>query len=33
MRLAEVDREELRELLQDAWRARAPKRLRDALGD
>jgi len=33
VRLAEVDREELRELLTDAWRARAPKRLRDSLGD
>jgi hypothetical protein len=33
VRLAEVDREELRELLTDAWRARAPKRLREALGD
>jgi hypothetical protein len=33
VRLAEVDREELRELLTDAWMARAPKRLREALGD
>ena len=30
VRLAAVDREELRELLTDAWRARAPKRLADA---
>src|SRR3954462_4294113 len=29
--LAAVDREELAELLADAWRARAPKRLADAL--
>jgi hypothetical protein len=29
VRLAAVDREELRELLTDAWRARAPKRLAD----
>jgi hypothetical protein len=31
VRLAAVDREELGELLADAWRARAPKRLADAL--
>jgi hypothetical protein len=31
VRLAAVDRDELRELLTDAWRARAPKRLADAL--
>ena len=30
VRLEAVDREELRELLADAWRARAPKRLADA---
>jgi hypothetical protein len=30
VRLEAVDREELRELLTDAWRARAPKRLADA---
>jgi hypothetical protein len=29
VRLDAVDREELRELLTDAWRARAPKRLAD----
>src|SRR3954453_15836063 len=29
--LAAVDREELAEVLADAWRARAPKRLADAL--
>jgi len=31
VRLAAVDREELAELLADAWRTRAPKRLADAL--
>lgn len=31
VRLGAVDRDELRELLTDAWRARAPKRLADAL--
>ena len=30
VRLAAVDRDELAELLTDAWRARAPKRLADA---
>jgi hypothetical protein len=30
VRLEAVDRKELRELLTDAWRARAPKRLADA---
>ena len=30
VRLGAVDREELRELLTDAWRVRAPKRLADA---
>ena len=30
VRLAAVDRDELRELLTDAWRVRAPKRLADA---
>jgi hypothetical protein len=32
VRLSAVDREELRELLADAWRARAPKRLLSAPG-
>jgi len=31
VRLDAVDREELAELLADAWRARAPKRLADSL--
>jgi hypothetical protein len=31
VRLAAVDRDELAELLTDAWRVRAPKRLADAL--
>ena len=31
VRLAAVDRDELAELLTDAWRARAPKRLADSL--
>jgi hypothetical protein len=31
VRLAAVDREELAELLADAWRTRAPKRLADSL--
>jgi hypothetical protein len=31
VRLEAVDREELAELLADAWRARAPKRLADSL--
>ena len=30
VRLGAVDRDELRELLTDAWRVRAPKRLADA---
>ena len=32
VRLSAVDREELRELLADAWRTRAPKRLLNAPG-
>ncbi|GAA1108081.1 MmcQ/YjbR family DNA-binding protein [Nesterenkonia jeotgali] len=32
VRLDHVDAQELRELLQEAWEARAPKRLRDQLG-
>ena len=31
VRLGAVDREELAELLADAWRTRAPKRLADSL--
>ena len=31
VRLGAVDRDELRELLTDSWRARAPKRLADSL--
>jgi len=33
VRLGAVDREELRELLTDAWRVRAPKRLAASLGE
>src|SRR5690349_141804 len=33
VRLGAVDRDELAELVTDAWRVRAPKRLADALGE